>query len=115
MAFQQCSVGMVAGPHPLTADAGLETLQAGGNAFDAAVAAAFTEAVVQPTHNGVAGYGGAAVCYHAGDRQIHCIDYNTEAPAAARPDMFATEDDPATTFRVPEGHHKRGALSVGVP
>lgn len=115
MAFQECKLGMAVGPHPKTAEAGLEALRAGGNAFDAAVAAAFTEGVVQPAHNGVAGYGGAAVCYHAASGQVVCVDYNTQAPAAARPDMFPTDPTPGGGFTVPSAHHKRGALSVGIP
>jgi gamma-glutamyltranspeptidase/glutathione hydrolase len=105
---------MVAGPHPLTAEAGLQVLKIGGNAFDAAVAAAFTEAVVEPAHNGVAGYGGGAVGYHAGEGRVVCVDYNTEAPAAAHAAMFPVEPGPGG-FTVPGAVHKYGALSIGVP
>jgi gamma-glutamyltranspeptidase / glutathione hydrolase len=115
MAFRECRLGMVVGPHPLTAEAGLEMLQAGGNAFDAAVAAAFTEAVVEPSHNGIGGYGGAAVCFHAAERRVVCVDYNTEAPAAARPDMFTTEPSPDGVYRVSGTVHAHGPMSVGVP
>lgn len=115
MSFEECRFGMAVGPHPKTAEAGLEVLRAGGNAFDAAVAAAFTEGVVQPAHNGVAGYGGAAVAYHAASGQVVCVDFNTEAPAAARPDMFLTEPHPTSVFAVVEALHKRGAKSVGIP
>lgn len=110
----RCEIGMVVGPHPATADAGLEMLRLGGNAFDAAVAAAFTEGVVQPAHNGIAGYGGAAVGYLAAERRLVCVDYNTEAPAAAHAEMFPIEPTPRA-YRVPGGGHKQGALSVGVP
>ncbi len=106
---------MAVGPHPRTAEAGLEILRAGGNAFDAAVAAAFTEAVVQPAHNGVAGYGGAMVGYEAAAGRVVCVDYNSEAPAAARPDMFPIEPCEATVYAVPGLIHRHGALSVGVP
>src|SRR5687767_7678429 len=83
MAFRECRIGMAVGPHPRTAEAGLEALRAGGNAFDAAVTAAFTEAVVQPAHNGVAGYGGGAVLYDAKLGLVTALDFNSEAPAAA--------------------------------
>jgi gamma-glutamyltranspeptidase/glutathione hydrolase len=106
---------MVVGPHPATADAGLEILQAGGNAFDAAVAAAFTEGVVEPAHNGVAGYGGAMVGWDASTGRVVCVDFNTEAPAAAREGMFAIQEGGETLYTVPGLAHRKGALSVSVP
>ena len=69
MAMRRKKLGTVAGPHPRTAQAGMAMLKAGGNAVDAAVAAAFTEGVVEPSHNGVAGYGGCVVLHLAGRAQ----------------------------------------------
>lgn len=96
---------MVVGPHPRSSEAGLEMLRAGGNAFDAVVAAGFTEGVVEPAHSGVAGYGGAAVCYLAGSRSVVCVDFNARAPAAALPDMFVGRE----TAQI------HGPLAVAVP
>lgn len=107
--------GVVVGPHPLTAEAGAAMLRLGGNAFDAAVAAAFTEAVVEPCHNGIAGYGGCIVAWDAARDRPFSIDYNTIAPARTRPDMYPVEPVGPGAYRIPGGVHKWGASSVGVP
>lgn len=109
--------GTVAGPHPRTAKAGFEMLLAGGNAVDAAVAAAFAEGVVEPSHNGVAGYGGCVLIYRKQMQDVIAIDYNTAAPAAASEEMFTIEDAPDVPagYRVPGRVNVHGPLSIGVP
>jgi len=53
--FATSSAGMVAAAQPLATQAGLKILEAGGNAADAALAAAFVLSVVEPTMNGIGG------------------------------------------------------------
>src|SRR5512146_107936 len=79
--------GMVAAKHPLAAEAGVRVLQAGGNAVDAAVTAAFAMNVLDPAMNGIGG-GGFMLFYDATRGQTHVLDYFMSAPAAARPDMY---------------------------
>ena len=74
--------GMLATTHPLAAVAGLSVLQSGGNAADAAVAAAFTLNVVEPFNNGLGGDMFALV-WSAHDKQVHALNGSGPAPAAA--------------------------------
>ena len=70
--------GMVATSQPLAAQAGLQVLQAGGNAIDAAVATAAALTVLEPTANGIGGDAFALV-WHGGT--LHGL--NASGPAAA--------------------------------
>lgn len=78
---------VVAGGHPAEAAAGIAMIEAGGNAIDALVAAAFTGFVVEPAQCGLGGYGHLAL-YSAREGAFVSIDHYVRAPAAARPDMF---------------------------
>ena len=83
--------GIVAAMHPLAAEAGLEILQEGGNAADAAVTAAFASGVVEPFMSGL---GGAAyIMYHdaAGGHTL-TFDGCVVCPRAAREEMFELLD-----------------------
>src|SRR5215472_14531945 len=79
--------GVVAGGHPAEASAGLAMLEAGGNAIDAVVAAAFMGYVVEPAMCGLGGYGRLAA-FRADRGSLVSVDHYLRAPAAARPDMF---------------------------
>ena len=87
--------GMVTAVHPLAAEAGLQILQDGGNAADAAVAAAFASGVVEPFMSGLGGT--ACIMYHdsAGGR-TRTFDGCAVCPSAAREDMFELLDPSAT-------------------
>jgi gamma-glutamyltranspeptidase/glutathione hydrolase len=79
--------GMVTAMHPLAARAGLEILEAGGNAVDAAVATAFAIGVVEPFMSGVGGVA-AMVIYSRSSGQTTVVDGSSRAPLAAREDTF---------------------------
>src|SRR4051812_47633400 len=77
---------------PIAAKVGEKILADGGNAIDAAIAAAFAAGICSPSKCGVGGYGGHAIIGLAGGRKITAIDFNSTAPAAARADMFPLDE-----------------------
>lgn len=71
--------GVVTTAHPLATQAAVEILTAGGNAMDAAVAAAFTLSVVEPSMSGIGGRA-QIIIYNPADG-VHGIDATTQAPS----------------------------------
>ena len=99
----------IASAHPVATRAGKTILQAGGNAFDAAVAVAAALAVVEPYSSGLGG-GGFFLLHRASDGKQIFVDARETAPAAATADMFLDE----------KGEFVRGralntALAAGIP
>ena len=97
-------VALVAADHELASQAGAEVLEAGGNAVDAAVAAALSAGVVQPAGSGLGG-GGFAVVVSGGERVVW--DFREVAPARATRDMFVEAEAAAPS--------REGPLAVAVP
>lgn len=83
--------GAVSSNSAYVTEAGLEILQQGGNAIDAAVAASLALGVVDPFNSGIGG-GCFAVYYSAKDRDYFALDARGKAPAKAWPEMFLGED-----------------------
>src|SRR5437867_11245411 len=67
--------GMVVSGHYATAQAGYRMLAQGGNAVDAAVAAAFTSTVVEPSRAGIGGHSTILV-YLAKSKELKCLNGN---------------------------------------
>lgn len=76
--------GMVSAAQPLATWAGVQMLEAGGNAADAAVAAAFAVAVVEPTMNSIGGR--TQILVRIPNGEIRGIDATTQAPATYDPE-----------------------------
>jgi gamma-glutamyltranspeptidase/glutathione hydrolase len=74
--------GSIATAHPLASAAGLRMLQEGGNAIDAAVAAAAVLGVVEPYQTGLGGDAFALV-YLARERRVRALNASGPAPRAA--------------------------------
>ncbi len=77
----------IASAYPLASQAGQEILEAGGNAFDAAVAVAAALAVVEPTSSGLGG-GGFFLLHRQSDGFETMVDAREKAPGAASRDMY---------------------------
>ena len=84
--------GLVVAQHPLAAEAGARILAAGGNAVDAAIAAAAAITVVEPAMSSLAG-GGAMLIHLAEQRKNVAIEFLPRVPAGARPDMYRMRED----------------------
>lgn len=95
--------------HPLATAAGEEILQAGGNAFDAAVAVAAALAVVEPAGSGLGG-GGFFLLHLAEKDENLFLDARERAPAAAHKDMYL--DAEGNKVR---GLSLNGPLAAGIP
>jgi len=76
---------VVSTSHPLGAQAGLRMLLKGGNAVDAAIAAAAAMTVVEPVSNGL---GSDAFCILWDGKELHGLNASGRAPAAWTPDYF---------------------------
>lgn len=100
---------MVATAHPLATQAALRSLDAGGNAFDAAVAAASVLAVVEPYSAGLGGGGLWLLQKNTGEATF--IDARETAPAAAARDMYL---DSAGVPRK-DFPSRNGALAAAIP
>ena len=77
---------MVASVHELASRAGVEIMQAGGNAVDAAVATGFVLSVVHPQAGNLGG--GGFMLIRMTDGATHFLDYREKAPAAATANMY---------------------------
>lgn len=82
--------GMVATSQPLAVAAGLEILQLGGNAADAAVATAAALNVTEPTSTGLGG-DCFALFYDAKTNQIHALNGSGRSPADLNLDVIQKE------------------------
>ena len=99
----------IASAHPLATQAGMEVLDEGGNAFDAAVAVASTLSVVEPQSSGIGG-GGLFLLRRMPDRKETMIDARETAPAAVDPkDYLKADGNPD------RDHSLNGPLSAAIP
>jgi gamma-glutamyltranspeptidase/glutathione hydrolase len=99
--------GMVSSAHPLATRAGLEILEDGGNAFDAAVAVAAALGVVEPMMSGIGGYG-AVVVYDAEEGETRFLHASSRVPTTLDPAVFRS---PTPNYL----ENRRNAKAVSTP
>ena len=93
------SNSLISSPHPIASNAGKIIYSKGGNAFDAAVAAAFTLSVVEPSMSGIGGR--LQVIYKQAKGDILGIDATTQIPK-----NFSNEDNNLPSY---------GYETIGIP
>jgi len=103
------SQGAVASVERHATQIGLEVLQDGGNAMDAAIAVGFALAVTHPSAGNLGG-GGFMTIYVADEDRYTTFDFREKAPLAASADMYLGEDGQPV-----RGLNRTGFLAVGVP
>ncbi len=98
--------GMVVSAQEEATRAGVEVLEAGGNAIDAAVAVSLALGVTEPYHSGLGG--GGLFLIHLADGRLLALDARETAPAAASRDMYLQPG-------VADDASRSGPLSVATP
>jgi gamma-glutamyltranspeptidase/glutathione hydrolase len=99
--------GAVATVSPLATEAASKQLENGGNAIDAAIAAALTLGVADSYNSGIGG--GLFALIRWADGQVEAVDGREVAPGRAYRDMYMRDG------KVDSGLSQTGALAVGVP
>ncbi|MGH9205242.1 MAG: gamma-glutamyltransferase, partial [Acidimicrobiales bacterium] len=109
---------MMVAPEPIAVEEGLAILRAGGNAIDAAVAAAFVQGIVDPHMCGIGG-AGVMLVHTARNRATSVIEFYARAGSRVRSDqwedLFISEAADRYGY-VLEGHvNDIGYQSVAIP
>jgi len=89
--------------------AGLEIIELGGNAVDAAIAVSFALGVVEPNSSGIGG--GGFMTLRSEDGDVVFLDFRERAPAAATPEMWQLDSEGS----VIGSQNSVGGKSVGIP
>src|SRR6059036_1900322 len=98
---------MIVSGHPLASQVGIEIIQQGGNAVDAAVAVGFALAVVLPEAGNLGG--GGFIVYRDTSGRVRALDYREMAPGRATRDMYVDSTGSPTEQSL------TGHLASGVP
>ena len=103
------TAGVISSQDRLATEAGVEILNLGGNAIDAAVATAYALAVTLPQAGNLGG-GGFLVFWNQPEQRGYALNFREKAPRRAHRDLFLNPDG-----TVNRGQATRSLLSSGVP
>ena len=99
--------GMVAAKNVVASRAGARMFELGGNAVDAAIAAAFASGVVEPMMSGLGG-GGVMIVHDPTDGRSWCVDFGMRSPALATPGLLRVGRGPQRRcLQVAQGRRRR--------
>ncbi|MFY8200613.1 MAG: gamma-glutamyltransferase [Pirellula staleyi] len=98
---------VVATVHPIASQAALAMFRLGGNAVDAAVAAALCLGVVDGHNSGIGG--GCLILIRSSSGAVYAIDGREKAPAASSPTLYLRNGKPSVELS------QTGPLAAGVP
>jgi gamma-glutamyltranspeptidase/glutathione hydrolase len=104
----------VAAGHPATVEAGIEILEDGGSAADAAVAASLASCVAETVMTGLLG-GGHGIYFHAANGQARLLDCFVAVPGLGAKRRHAELIELAVPFGAELVHYAVGAASCAVP
>ncbi len=105
------SQGVVSSGHCLTSMSAARMLLSGGNAFDAAVAAGFAAAVVEPAASYTLCSEGTFMVYHAATGRVRALSGQGVAPGKANIDLFESKG----LDKIPTGPGPNAELSFTIP
>ena len=110
--------GMITCPQPIAGEVGIKILESGGNAFDAALAAAFSQWVLDPFMCGLGGMGIAQI-YDKSNEKVISINFAGVAGSKAKEDMWAkdkvTRSEISNLFQFSDFRSEIGYTSVMTP
>ena len=98
----------VATAHPIATRVGVEVLNNGGNAVDAAIAIQFALAVCYPIAGNIGG--GGFMIFRSNEGDVDALDFRERAPMSSHRDMYLDQDGELKNDKSREGH-----LACGVP
>ncbi|MEC8461390.1 MAG: gamma-glutamyltransferase [Pseudomonadota bacterium] len=114
----QSDRGIVCTQHSDASRAGMQMLKNGGNAMDAAIAAAFALSVCEPWASGLGG-GGFCNYYCSSSKKVSCVTFQTPAPMKLDyRDMTIVDGHTSDIFSWPSvssDHNRYGPKSVAIP